>query len=716
MTSFHSTHQTLRDLKIIDYIDLFFANQHLMPVRCVHHGWFMKYLETDEIESMLVLGVAAVGALLCRKRGVAEGCLKVGRRLMMGRIDCVGVDSGGGGGGGLGLQVFQTGCVLILGFMGVGNLSAVFMMTGILSKLALLLSLNVDPDDLPNAESISWLEKESRRRCWYYALVRDRFTAVLSRRECSQSMVNHSVKQMCPDSMWRSPSMNPTSASFLEYQNVTANRHPSSEQMHGTGNRVGLSGGDFGRKPSIPVKPLDYEILCREDPLNHVPELALVFVLCDEISRKKTNPFFDSVEFFVENSSAEAKLHTWFHRLPPSIHVFQTEAKWSVQAWAFGASPPWPLIYINSIYHNSRILLYKRGLVHLVNFARDSWKKEVNDKGKRVEGMNGYCGTVLNHQQYNHHSVPSSGVRALLGDIDAHIWTGLERSPAAIEDSVRALVEVSIRMGKNVVDIEEEAAIAANVAGGSRVKEFRDNFVVVMPLYLSFTLYEAAIAVVLLGILSALRARRVFGEGGEKVVDLVDETEGDISDINNDGYDDGYGNGYLDGGDLTSSPPRRKRWLPDMAASSSAAGGTISLHQHQHQQQQQYNPSKPLSRMVERVARECHAASRMDGFVKEMLDVVQGFGEEVLDDCEDVGFGFGVGVGAGAGVRRGHLFYAAGREREVDKGERDFDWRDAGLCVEDFLSENMVERLLSLLAKLGAYAYTPLEREPTIST
>ncbi|KAI9359330.1 fungal-specific transcription factor domain-containing protein [Zopfochytrium polystomum] len=74
-------------------------------------------------------------------------------------------------------------------------------------QMAVSLNLNVDPDLLPRGALIegSWLEKETRRRCWWACYLIERNlactffqTPVLSRDVCS-------VKPICPDNIWTSP-------------------------------------------------------------------------------------------------------------------------------------------------------------------------------------------------------------------------------------------------------------------------------------------------------------------------------------------------------------------------------------------------------------------------------------------------------------------------------------------------------------------------------
>ncbi|KAI9356260.1 hypothetical protein DFJ73DRAFT_240103 [Zopfochytrium polystomum] len=73
------------------------------------------------------------------------------------------------------------------------------------ASMALWLGLNVDPDYLPSYSTLSWLEKEVRRRCWWYFFIGDHIVSSVSNTQPTLSRAVSSVKPICPERLWASP-------------------------------------------------------------------------------------------------------------------------------------------------------------------------------------------------------------------------------------------------------------------------------------------------------------------------------------------------------------------------------------------------------------------------------------------------------------------------------------------------------------------------------
>ncbi|KAI9356266.1 hypothetical protein DFJ73DRAFT_823718 [Zopfochytrium polystomum] len=71
-------------------------------------------------------------------------------------------------------------------------------------NLALYLRLNIDPDYLPESSEMSWVEKETRRRCWWYFFLGDNMLTTLIFNRPSWTRGISSVKPVCSERIWSS--------------------------------------------------------------------------------------------------------------------------------------------------------------------------------------------------------------------------------------------------------------------------------------------------------------------------------------------------------------------------------------------------------------------------------------------------------------------------------------------------------------------------------
>ncbi|KAJ1549459.1 hypothetical protein HK405_002931 [Cladochytrium tenue] len=79
--------------------------------------------------------------------------------------------------------------------------SASWQLLGIASRMCQYLDLNVDPDQLA-LPTASWVERETRRRCWWACYALDRSASQLLGRPPLLQKDKHSVKPMCKEALW----------------------------------------------------------------------------------------------------------------------------------------------------------------------------------------------------------------------------------------------------------------------------------------------------------------------------------------------------------------------------------------------------------------------------------------------------------------------------------------------------------------------------------
>ncbi|KAI9328558.1 hypothetical protein DFJ73DRAFT_903122, partial [Zopfochytrium polystomum] len=73
---------------------------------------------------------------------------------------------------------------------------------GLGASLAVCLELYTDPDDLPGGSEMSWVEKETRRRCWWFCLLMEQVSSSFNFDRPLIPGNGAAVKPMCPDELW----------------------------------------------------------------------------------------------------------------------------------------------------------------------------------------------------------------------------------------------------------------------------------------------------------------------------------------------------------------------------------------------------------------------------------------------------------------------------------------------------------------------------------
>ncbi|KAI9355716.1 fungal-specific transcription factor domain-containing protein [Zopfochytrium polystomum] len=105
------------------------------------------------------------------------------------------------------LETFQSLLIMIEVASAIGLRSTWWGIIRMVVTLSITLGLNIDPDLLPDGilQEGTWLEKETRRRCWWASYLVERTLAVTFYQPPLISKTMCSVKPVCADSVWFSP-------------------------------------------------------------------------------------------------------------------------------------------------------------------------------------------------------------------------------------------------------------------------------------------------------------------------------------------------------------------------------------------------------------------------------------------------------------------------------------------------------------------------------
>ncbi|KAJ3160798.1 hypothetical protein HK101_000866 [Irineochytrium annulatum] len=115
----------------------------------------------------------------------------------------------------------QTFMALCLCSIGLGKTQAISTYMGMAARMATFLQLNIDPDLHPKGALMSWQEKETMRRIWWFCVTLDRGTTVLLGvgSELKSSIpVEYNVKNLWSNAVWKNPNRlitSPTSEDLL---------------------------------------------------------------------------------------------------------------------------------------------------------------------------------------------------------------------------------------------------------------------------------------------------------------------------------------------------------------------------------------------------------------------------------------------------------------------------------------------------------------------
>ncbi|KAJ1567752.1 hypothetical protein HK405_004892, partial [Cladochytrium tenue] len=105
------------------------------------------------------------------------------------------------------LECLQGLLILVMVSAATGNKIGAWQRLSLAADMVRLLRLDVDPDDLPPEEFTpkSWVEVETRRRCWWSCYLVDRAFSYMSFRPTLFEKDLNSVKPVCNEDMWISP-------------------------------------------------------------------------------------------------------------------------------------------------------------------------------------------------------------------------------------------------------------------------------------------------------------------------------------------------------------------------------------------------------------------------------------------------------------------------------------------------------------------------------
>ncbi|KAI9356263.1 hypothetical protein DFJ73DRAFT_823706 [Zopfochytrium polystomum] len=199
-----------------------------------------------------------------------------------------------------------------------------------MKDLALFLRLNIDPDYLPECAGLSWHEKETRRRCWWYLFMADHivFTILRSKPVITRSI--SSVKPVCPERLW------------------TSSKPPESlEKIYEIGQNV------------------------NDNPINWQVSLLEIFQRVFEVSRlvDDPRPNEDDPKRRLVELQVEADLTNWWDAVPPEFWAVKSEDS----LFELMEDDPYhwhSLMELFFVYHGSVCLLMRRkALLHLQSLS-----------------------------------------------------------------------------------------------------------------------------------------------------------------------------------------------------------------------------------------------------------------------------------------------------------------------------------------------------------
>ncbi|KAI9353312.1 fungal-specific transcription factor domain-containing protein [Zopfochytrium polystomum] len=173
------------------FIDAYFRFAKLQ-VQVVHRLTFLK--NRERAPAFLLAAICALGAADGTFRDLPQHVLKYyyesARSQALEWIDSPSLET-------LQALLILSHLSFFLGKVAVGR-----MLLGFACRLIEFLHVNVDPDDLPY--EFTPVEKEERRRCWFFAYVLNSYTSVAMNRPIGLLLKQNSVKRISPDVHWLS--------------------------------------------------------------------------------------------------------------------------------------------------------------------------------------------------------------------------------------------------------------------------------------------------------------------------------------------------------------------------------------------------------------------------------------------------------------------------------------------------------------------------------
>ncbi|KAJ3324187.1 hypothetical protein HDU76_013460 [Blyttiomyces sp. JEL0837] len=189
------------DSNPLELAHTFFCQQQAVgPLLVVHKGTFLFRPET--ISPFLRLCILGCGARLSPENDVnpefmirSERLFKIARSYLSSYIDEPHIHA---------VQGLLT---MVMCSAATNRNSAANMYLGMLTRMALILELNIDPDDYEKIHNVQlpWYEKESRRRTWWAVFSLDRSIAgIANQPPLLKSYSDQAVKDPANDDLWES--------------------------------------------------------------------------------------------------------------------------------------------------------------------------------------------------------------------------------------------------------------------------------------------------------------------------------------------------------------------------------------------------------------------------------------------------------------------------------------------------------------------------------
>ncbi|KAJ3313410.1 hypothetical protein HDU76_002637, partial [Blyttiomyces sp. JEL0837] len=291
-----------------------------------------------------------------------------------------------------------------------GMISGGWMLLGMATRMAMLLQLNVDPDEIEEAsgEKMPWVIKETRRRCWHACSALDSLLATAFTR--FPQLTQSNVKLLCSDDIWESLSdpaqlehlfynPPPESSSLVNnffqliflfrkiFTTVFKSSNPAGannstpatftvdetariltiqNELHSV--YIGIPG--VGR---IPLDVTKFTRGCARNLINSQTPLAQEFkewIPKDGIGSLAWGDLLVGKEWIFEQGNQGSNAFG-FRSKCGAVSTTTSPEDWFFEMWNRDELPPWKAIGVNYSYHHCVILLHNRRLFGFVKMLAE---------------------------------------------------------------------------------------------------------------------------------------------------------------------------------------------------------------------------------------------------------------------------------------------------------------------------------------------------------
>ncbi|KAJ3409828.1 hypothetical protein HDV05_004245 [Chytridiales sp. JEL 0842] len=175
------------------------------------------------------------------------------------------------------LEGLQAVLILMMFSSTVGKTPTAWTLIGLGIRMALYMRYDVDPDHLPEGQSMTWAEKEARRRCWYFCYTVDSSFSALSSQPPMLRGIPSDVKGMCSEDQW-AHFFDDAQAGGPANATIKSNlKNDMSKSGSSSSSRWSTDLSSFGGPFAMNLEADDDEEKKSDNPMNHFVKLADIF-------------------------------------------------------------------------------------------------------------------------------------------------------------------------------------------------------------------------------------------------------------------------------------------------------------------------------------------------------------------------------------------------------------------------------------------------------